>query len=438
MALPFNGPDPLVLATLRGARDPHTYLADARRRLGDPFWTWLAGRRILLTGEPERVRQIFAADHEVVGAFAPGHLTSLLGQHSLILLTGPTHQRERKLLSPPFHGARMRSYARIIRASALKLARAWPVGATRPVQSLTQEISLDVIVKAVFGVLEEPRATTVAATLSAAMEALWPASIMIRALQRDLGPLTPWARYARRKRAADALVHEEIAARRRSPGGDDILALLLAARYEDGAPMSDDQLHDELITLLVAGHETTAIALAWAMYWLHRHPDALERLRAELAPLGDDPDPEAVARLPFLEAVCHETLRLFPILPLAPRTLLQPFTLAEQALPAGTHIGACTVLVHRHPELYPDPDEFRPERFLARKFSAAEFTPFGGGIRRCIGAAFALYEMKLVLAALLPGHRFRLDEPRPVRPQRRNLTLGPRGGVRMTLTERTG
>jgi cytochrome P450 len=211
---------------------------------------------------------------------------------------------------------------------------------------------------------------------------------------------------------------------------------MLDARYEDGGAMTDQQIHDELFTLLVAGHETTAIALAWAMYWLHRNPATLQRLRDELTTLGDDPDPEAVARLPYLEAVCHETLRLFPILPLVPRTVIKDMRLGPYTVPAGLNVGFCPAIVHRHPDVYPDPDTFKPERWLARKFTPFEFIPFGGGLRRCIGAAFALYEMKLVLAALLPTHRFSLLDDREIRPQRRNLTLGPRGGIRMVLIDR--
>ena len=438
MRLTVPGPDPLLVATLRFARDPYAYFADCQRRHGPLFQSWLAGQRIVLSGDPEHARTIFAADHETLAAFNPGHLIALLGAGSLILLDGPRHQRERKLLSPPLHGARMRSYARIIRDSALQRAAAWRVGAPLVMQETTQGLSLDVIVKAVFGVLDPARVAAFESALLAATEAVWPPAILVRWLQTDLGPLTPWARFLRARDAADALVRAEIAARRQHPGGDDILSLLISARYEDGGGMDDEQIRDELITLLAAGHETTAIALAWAMYWLHRHPATLERLRAELATLGDEPDLDAIAQLPYLEAVCNETLRLYPILPLAPRTLKRPITLGGHEIPAGTCVGVCTALVHRDPGLYPEPDAFRPERWLARKFAAWEFTPFGGGIRRCIGAAFALYEMKQALAALLPHHRLRLADDRPVRPQRRNITLGPRGGVRMVLTERTG
>ncbi len=443
MRLTVPGPDPLPVATLRFARDPYSYFDSCRRRLGPVFQSWLAGHRIVLSGEPEHVRTIFGADHDTAGAFNPGHLEALLGKHSLILIDGASHHRERKLLTPPLHGARMRSYAGIIRDSSLRRAAHWRVGAPLVMQEATQGMSIDVIVKAVFGVQDPARAAAFESALLGTIDAVWMPAVLIRGLQRDLGPLTPWSRFVRARARADALIREQIAARRLDPTGDDILGLMITARYEDGEGMSDAQIRDELITLLAAGHETTAIALAWAMYWLHRHPDTLERLRAELASAGDSLD--AIASLPYLEAVCHETLRLYPIVPLAPRTLRQPMILGEHTLPTGTHVGACMAVLHRHPDLYPEPDVFRPERWLSRAarpgglaFSPWEFAPFGGGIRRCIGAAFALYEMKHALAALLPRHRFRLLDDHPVRPVRRNITLGPRGGVRLVLTERTG
>lgn len=437
MRLDIPGSDSLIAATLGFGRDPYTYLNAARRRYGDPFKSWLAGQRIVLTGEPEHIKQILTADADTVISFNPGHLKPLLGEGSLILIDGQRHARERKLLTPPLHGARMRSYARIIRDSALAKAAAWTVGQPFVMQHTTQAISLQVIIKAVFGVQDPERVAVFERTLLAATDAIWPPSILVRLLQTDLGPLTPWRKFARAKGAADDLVNAEITARRSAPsGGDDILQLMLDARYEDGGAMTDPQIHDELFTLLVAGHETTAIALAWAMYWLHRNPAALERLRAELATLGDDPDPEAIAKLPYLEGVCNETLRLYPILPLVPRTVAKPLTLGKYTIPPGHHVGFCAAITHQNPELYPDPTAFKPERWLARKFTPFEFIPFGGGVRRCIGAAFAVYEMKLVLAALIPRHRFSLLDDRKIRPERRNLTLGPHGGIRMVLIER--
>ena len=233
-------------------------------------------------------------------------------------------------------------------------------------------------------------------------------------------------------------MHGEIAARRAAPdpAREDILSLLLAARDEAGDAMHDDELRDELMTLLFAGHETTAIAIAWACYWLHRHPPVLERLRAEVDALGDDPQPDAIVRLPYLDAVCNEVLRLHPIAPDVPRQLVGPLELAGYTLGPPLCVDAAITLLHRREDLYPDPDSFRPERFLARRFGPFEFTPFGGGHRRCIGAAFATYELKIVLATFLRHAHLELAEPGEVRPARRNIVLGPSTGVRMRLRER--
>jgi cytochrome P450 len=232
----------------------------------------------------------------------------------------------------------------------------------------------------VFGVQEPARGAALEAALLSIMDAVWPPSIMIRWLQRDLGPFTPWRRFVRARERADALIYAEIAARRARPrrGHPEPScsrpATRTASRHERRRSSATS-----CRPCSFAGHETTAIALAWAMYWLHRDPDTLERLRAELATLGDEPDLDAIAQLPYLDAVCNETLRLYPIVPLAPRTLRQPMTLGDHEIPARRARRRRTVLVHRHPALYPEPDAFRPERWLARKFAAWEFTPFGGG-----------------------------------------------------------
>jgi cytochrome P450 len=323
----------------------------------------------------------------------------------------------------------MRSYGQIIRESALRRAAAWKVGEPFVMQRTTQAISLDIILRAVFGLTDPTRLSQFERALVDVLDALSPAMLFSPLMQRDLGPLTGWRRFSRLRADGEALVRAEVAARRDRPGGDDILSLMLAVRDEDGRGMADDELLDELNTLLLAGHETTAIALAWAFYWLLRTPDALARLQSELAELGDDPDPEAVAALPFLDAVCHEVLRLYPIIPMAPRTLLRPLKLGRYDLAPGTSIGVAISLIHEHPDLYPEPDRFKPERFLGRKPSPFEFVPFGGGHRRCIGAAFAMYELKLALAAIVPAYRLKLLSDVPARPVRRNLSLGPRGGV---------
>lgn len=429
MSAAVPGPRLGPLASYRFAVDPYGFFAVCKRRHGDPFQFRLGGRPLVVTGEPELARAIFTMDPDATRSFGTEHLGPVIGEHSLIVESGARHRRDRKLLTPPFHGARMRSYGGIIREASLRHAAAWKVGEPFVMQRTTQAISLDVIVQAVFGVTDPGESARFGEALLGVLEALHPILLFSRLAQRDLGPLTPWRRFAAARARADAMTRAQLAARRQRPGGEDILSLMLAVRDDDGHGLGDDELVDQLHTLLFAGHETTAIALAWAFYWLLRTPAVLARLREEITGAGPDPDPETVAALPYLDAVCHEVLRLWPIIPMAPRTLVRPLQLGPYALAAGTAIAVGTTLIHEHPDLYPEPHVFRPERFEARKFSPFEFTPFGGGHRRCIGAAFAIYEMKQVLAALVPAHELRLVGGEPVRPVRRNLSLGPRGGV---------
>jgi cytochrome P450 len=237
-------------------------------------------------------------------------------------------------------------------------------------------------------------------------------------------------RFQRATQALEQLVYAEIAERRaRADAGEDILSLLLATRYDDGSPLDDRDLYEQLMTLVIAGHETTAIALAWAFHLVHTHPAVAERLDAELCAAPADAD--ALTRLPYLEAVCNETLRLMPLATNIIRKLKQPFTLKGFTLPAGLGIGISILSVHRREDLYPDAEAFRPERFVARSFAPHEFLPFGGGARRCPGAAFASSEMKIVLGSILQTARLRSTETRPVRVVARNSVVGPGGGVRM-------
>jgi cytochrome P450 len=220
---------------------------------------------------------------------------------------------------------------------------------------------------------------------------------------------------------------------KRANAGEDILSLLLAVRDEDGDALSEQEILEQLLSFIVAGHETTATSLAWATYLVHRNPPVRDRLRADLRALGDAPSPEAVARLPYLEAVCQETLRLYPPVPMVPRKLTRDFELKGFTIPAGMSMAAGVYMAHLRPETFPDPLEFRPERFLGRSYTPFEYMPFGGGSRRCLGAAFAMYEMKVVLAELLSHPDLQLEEPKPVRNVFRIATYGPETGVRMKL-----
>nr|WP_276572651.1 cytochrome P450 [Nannocystis pusilla] len=424
-----------LLQTYRYLRDPYDYLARMLAENGDPFTAHVVNGDVVITGSPAGVQQIFSADPDTFAPFGVAAARPLVGDFSLLLLSGERHRKERKLLMPAFHGERMRAYGETIRAAAHAAAATWSKGQPFTFQNSSQWISLEVIIRAVFGVADAARVEAVRQAILEFVAATAPSILFFPFLQREFFGRGPWARFSRAREKLGFLISAELAARRSRPDevGDDILSRMLAARHDDGAGMSDVEIHDELLTLLFAGHETSGIALAWAIYWLHRDRDRLEKLLAELDAAGEHPEPEVLARLPYLEAVVHETLRLYPIAPDAPRTLARPFELGGYRLPAGVCVAAATALLHVRPDIYPEPHEFRPERFINKKYSPFEYTPFGGGHRRCLGAAFALYEMKVVLATLLRHYRLALAEPREVKPGRRNVVLGPATGVRVTF-----
>jgi cytochrome P450 len=304
-----------------------------------------------------------------------------------------------------------------------------------------QAISLRVILRAVFGLDEGLRFQQLSQLLTSLLDTFNPplssSLLFIKALQQDLGPWSPWGRFLRQKQQIDELLHAQIQERRAENdlSRTDILSLMLSARDENGQPMTDDELRDELMTLLFAGHETTATALAWALYWIHYLPEVREKLLEELDALGENPDPGEIFRLPYLGAVCSETLRIYPVGLFAfGRMLRSPINLMGYELPAGMMLSPCIYLVHHREDLYPEPKRFKPERFLERQYSPYEFIPFGGGNRRCIGIALAQYEMKLVLATILRKKQLALIDNRPIKPVRRGVTMAPAGGVRMVLT----
>jgi cytochrome P450 len=425
-----QGPSFAPLQTFKLARDAVRFYREATARYGDPFTLPLIVGKVVITGDPEGIREIFTADPSIFTPFGQLPLEPVVGRYSMLLLDGARHRRERKLLVPPFHGDRMRAYGEIMAAIARRRAAELTPGAVFAAQDLTQAISLEVIIEAVFGIRDPERVALYRDVIGGYLEAYTPWLMVIPPLRRSFGGLGAWARFERYRARFQALVAEEIARRRRegSVGHEDILSLLLSARDDEGRPMSDEEIDDELRTMLVAGHETTAIAMAWALDWIHRSARIRERLMDEIRALGPSPSPDALAKLPYLSAVCDETLRIHPVVAMVSRRLLKPFTLRGIELPAGIGVMPAIAKVHHDPAIYPEPEVFRPERFLERKFTPFEYIPFGGGARRCVGAAFALYEMKVVLGSLLAEHRFAVQGA-PPRPLRRNVTIGPEGGA---------
>lgn len=420
------GPSGRLSNTVRFTRAPLAAPTEWYARYGDPFTLRAVNGDVVMTAEPERTRAIFSADPDLFEAFAAHAITPITGPASLLALSGPRHRAERKLLMPPFHGDRMRRYAEIM--AEVGARRFVDAAAAGPfdVQKVAQAVSLDVILRAVLG-LREGELDAVSAQIVETIDGLSPVFLFFPFLQRRIFGLSPWARYEARFEALDRLLQARIDAVRAGDRGEDILSMLVDATYEGGAPMADADMKDELRTLLVAGHETTALGISWAVDAIHRHPEVKAKLLAEL---DDAPaDPQAFARLPYLELVTKETLRLFPVLTEVLRTLKADWRFAGYDLPAGTTVAASIHLTHYRPDLYPEPLAFRPERFEDRKYSPFEYLPFGGGHRRCIGAAFASFELKVVLAAVLRA--LEIDLERPERPDfvRRNITLAPKGGV---------
>jgi len=422
-----------MLALAKYLRDPLGALPAYAKEYGATF-TFPGNPPLVLSGDPAMIHAIYSADPDSLEPLSHD-MGEVLGRSSVILLSGTRHRAMRKLLAPPFHGARMRAYGAQIVALARERAARLEVGANVSMLELAQKISLDVILQTIFGVTEPGAMREFGDVLRDLTNNISPLIALFPSLRREFGGVGPYAAFLRRRKRLYEALDRLIEAARASGPREDVLSLLVAARYDDGAPMSDDEVRDQLVILCFAGYETTAITLAWAMYALHRPDNAecLTRLREELR-ASEDAEPESVAKLPYLDAVCQETLRLYPIAPApSPRRLLRPLTLGAYELPAGTGVGVAIGLVHYREDLYPEPLRFRPERFLERRFSAFEHVPWGGGARRCLGAALAHYELKLVLATLLRKTDFRLASSAPERASVRAANVGPKRGVRMIV-----
>ncbi|MGH7962509.1 MAG: cytochrome P450 [Candidatus Binatia bacterium] len=434
---------PALLQVLRWIRQPIPFMEDCVRRYGDCFTLRFPGYPpVVFFTDPEAVKEIFTGDPEQLRAGqANAVLESLLGPHSLLLLDGARHRRQRRLMMPPFHGERIQLYGAVMREITDRSIESWPLGRPFPIHSQMQGITLDVILRTVFGIDEGADLARLRDRLThlLSIAAAHPL-LQIPWLQIDLGPLTAWRRLMQVSREVDHILFAEFARRRATghAGRTDVLTMLLEARDETGQPMSDAELRDEMITLLLAGHETTATSLAWVFHRILQHPDVLEKLRAELRQvIGSGPvTPQHLAKLEYLDATLKETQRLNPIIPLVGRRLQQPQRIGGRDLPAGAVAAPCIYLTHRRPDLWPDPERFAPERFLAKRPSPYEFFPFGGGVRHCLGAAFATYEMKIVIAQVLSRVALHAAPGYTVRIVHRTVTFAPSEGMPVVLDRR--
>jgi cytochrome P450 len=423
------GPElPRGLQTLRWLVRPSAYMEECRDRYGDTFTLKIAneGTWVFIT-DPEAVKQVFTGDPRLLHAGEANIvLLPVLGSNSVLLLDDAAHMAQRKLLLPPFHGERLKGYADTIAEVTEEEIGRWALGTPLRTWPSMQALTLEVIMRTVFGVQDGQRKERLGAALSEALR--WGGDPRRMAMLAALGP----KRVARMKLfrrvldPADSLVYEEIRAHREAGDleeRDDIMSLLLQARHEDGSPMSDRELRDELVTLLVAGHETTATSLTWALERLARHPEILERLRE------DDEE--------YADAVVKETLRLRPTVSIVLRRLKEPMEIGGRLLPAGATVAPCIYLMHRRADIYPDPLAFRPERFLEGQGGTYTWIPFGGGVRRCIGARFAQLEMRIVLQTIARRLELSPADPRPERMNRRAIFLTPARGGEIVARART-
>jgi cytochrome P450 len=404
----------------------------------------IVGTQVLVC-QPEHVKEVFTGDPEffVAGEANQAGLP-LVGPRSILLLDGSQHIRARRLMLPPFHGDYVVPYARAMRDITLRIMQNWPRDRGFPLHPQTQNITLDVIIQGVLGLEDGPECVRMRELLASllkrvhsptSMRWMWPP------LQKDFVP--PWVSFKRLRAAVDAEIYGHLARRRaagQSADKKDVLAMLMEATDEQGLPMSDGELRDEIITLLVAGFETSATAICWAFEEILTHPEERDLLLAELdeATGGGPLEVEHIAKLERLDAAVKEVMRLHPVVSTIGRKLKRPALIAGYELPAGVMVIPCAYLTHRLPHLYPEPEKFKPERFIGKKMDPYEWIPFGGGTRRCLGMTFALYEMKIVVATVLSQCRdIRLESSKIAPISLRGFLFAPKSGTRVIMPSRS-
>jgi cytochrome P450 len=429
--LPPGPRAPAALQSLGWWNRPLAYLERCRSRYGRRFTVRLVGAPpFVMLADPDEVRQLFTAPPDVLH---PGQgariLEPVVGSNSVILLDEGAHLEQRKLMLPAFHGERMEALTDLVAEVTEREVASWPGGEPISLHPRLQALTLEIILRAVFGLESGPRLDALREKLTGILElGALPVSLLPPTVQERLSRYGVLGPFGRLREEADELLFELIDERRAHDGkGDDVFAMLLAARHEDDSPMSRQELRDELMTLLVAGHETTASELAWTFERLTREPEVLSRLAGEVA--GGDGDA-------YLTATIQEALRRRPVLPnAAPRLVMAPVEIGGWTYPPGVCVVANSYLIHHDTAIYPDPYAFRPERFLDEAPGTYTWIPFGGGRRRCLGASFAMLEMKIVLRSVMARGGLQPAGVGRERPRRRSITISPGRGAQVVLGE---
>ena len=404
-----------------------------RERYGEAVGFNTPEQHAILFLTPEGAREVLSAPNDTYDAFWKDGFIGISGPNALWALDGQPHYRERKLLTPAFQPRNYRQIGSTIRAVTREKIAPWRPGLEIRALEHTLSISLDVIMRIVFGVTEGELMDEGRKILTTLLNRMHPSFFFFPQLQTGWFPL--WRPYNRAKADFTDWVKAILAhTRKQESRSDTVLGRMLTTKYEDGSQISDEAIRDELITILLAGHETTATALAWALYELGRHPQVLAKLRAEVDEVGPEPDPDQVARLPYLSAVCNETLRFHTLLPEVARVLTKPLEFLGCRIEAGDAVVVSIMAIHHDPAIYPNPEQFNPERFVERTYTPFEFLPFGGGHRRCMGASLSDYEMRIALAEIIS--RWDFEPTHPEVDIRHDIAMGPKRGVRMRILER--
>lgn len=425
------GPTSALRASWYLLSDPVNIARTWKDEFGEPFTVPTLQGPLVVTGHPEHLQAMFTADPDTFSAFGGDLIAPALGRRSLMLTSGGTHARGRRLLLPTLQGQQLEAWSHLVaEATRARFASLAP-GAVFDAHAAARGTTREVLLCCLFGARTPDASRRWDQVARDYLEASHPALFLVRSLQASLGGFSPYARFRRAYEAFDQAVAEDLATARSLPVTLDVLSQLAHARYDDGDPLSDEAVADHLRTFLVAAYETTASALAWASHRLSVTTGVRERLVAEVDAAPDDP--ATWMHLPWLEAVCREVLRIHPIATDVFRTLTREFRLGSWHLAPGTTLSANVVLAHGREATWGDPAVFRPERFQERSFEPWEFLPFGGGARRCLGEALAMTLMKVTLAATLRGWQLRRHREAPTLVERRGLVLVPKGGVQLVL-----
>ncbi len=440
-----------LIQTLQLIANPINFFDNHAKKYGDTFSLRVLGINsppVVFFSSPQAINDCFAIPANKLDFKKATHVFKpLFGSDSIVFQEGKSHNRQRQLLMPPFHGDRLKSYGDTICNITNNVIRDCKPGNTVSMQQVMPDITLQIILQVVFGITPGERYEKLIKLLTALLDditkPLFSSLFFFPPLQQDLGKWSPWGNYLKRREEIDKLIYAEISERRikKDNLGEDILSLLMSASDENGGKMTDKELRDQLVSLLLLGYETTSGVLAWLFYLIHSHLEVKDKLINELQSLDNldnlnKKKPETIVQLPYLNAVCSETMRLHPIaLICTPRMAIDKVEVAGEKFPEGTVLVPCIYLAHRQETTYQQPDKFIPERFLNKKFSAFEYLPFGGGYRGCIGASFAMYEMKLILATIIQKFALELVDKKPVKPVRRGITIVPSGGVSMKVVK---